>query len=83
MLFSPDSQESDEVDLTAEMKEQEVHQDAQRRQFHGRVKLLSKAKEKIKECQQKGGVLLVEGRAGVGKTAFMVTVYILFITYSK
>ncbi|XP_034166297.2 telomerase protein component 1 isoform X2 [Pangasianodon hypophthalmus] len=64
-------EESDEADLMAEIKEQEVHQDAQRRQFYGRAKLLSKAKEKIEECQQKGGVLLVEGGAGVGKTAFM------------
>ncbi|MCJ8740420.1 hypothetical protein PDJAM_G00058670 [Pangasius djambal] len=64
-------EESDEADLTAEIKEQEVHQDAQRQQFYGRAKLLSKAKEKIEECQQKGGVLLVEGGAGVGKTAFM------------
>ncbi|TSK49623.1 Telomerase protein component 1 [Bagarius yarrelli] len=64
-------EESDEADLTAEIKEQEVHQDAQWRQFYGRAKLLSKAREKIEECQQKGGVLLVEGGAGVGKTAFM------------
>ncbi|KAK3531414.1 hypothetical protein QTP70_019258 [Hemibagrus guttatus] len=64
-------EESEEADLTAEIKEQEVHQDAQRQQFYGRAKLLSKAKEKIKECQQKGGVLLVEGGSGVGKTAFL------------
>lgn len=66
-----------------ETEEQEVHQDAQHRQFYGRAKLLSKAKEKIEECQQKGGILLVEGGAGVGKTAFMVTVYILFIAHGK
>ncbi|XP_047676292.1 telomerase protein component 1 isoform X2 [Tachysurus fulvidraco] len=65
------AEESDEADLTAEIKEQEVHQDAQWQQFYGRAKLLSKAKEKIEECQEKGGLLLVEGGAGVGKTAFM------------
>ncbi|KAF7699669.1 hypothetical protein HF521_002627 [Silurus meridionalis] len=64
-------EESDEADLTAEITEQEVHQDAQRRQFCGRAKLLSKAKDRIEECQRKGGVLLVEGGAGVGKTTFM------------
>ncbi|KAM9469252.1 telomerase protein component 1-like isoform 2-T2 [Clarias gariepinus] len=64
-------EESDEADLTAEIKEQEVHQEAQSQQFYGRAKLLSKAKEKIEESQRKGGVLLVEGGAGVGKTAFM------------
>ncbi|KAF5895478.1 telomerase protein component 1-like, partial [Clarias magur] len=66
-------EESDEADLTAEIKEQEVHQEAQRQQFYGRAKLLSKAKEKIEDCQRKGGVLLVESGAGVGKTAFMAT----------
>ncbi|KAM9469250.1 telomerase protein component 1-like isoform 2-T2 [Clarias gariepinus] len=64
-------EESDEADLTAEIKEQEVHQEAQSQQFYGRAKLLSKAKEKIEESQRKGGVLLVQGGAGVGKTTFM------------
>ncbi|KAF5895483.1 telomerase protein component 1-like, partial [Clarias magur] len=64
-------EESDEADLTAEIKEQEVHQEAQRQQFHGRAKLLSKAKDKIEECQRNGGILLVEGGAGFGKTTFM------------
>lgn len=65
------AEESDEADLTIEIKEQEVHQDAQRRQFYGRAKLLSVAKEKVLDCQRNGGVLLVEGVAGAGKTAFM------------
>ncbi|XP_053502261.1 telomerase protein component 1 isoform X2 [Ictalurus furcatus] len=76
-------EESDEADLTAEIKEQEVHQDAQLRQFYGRAKLLSKAKVKIEECQQKGGLLLVEGGAGVGKTAFMATLAHVLQTPAK
>ncbi|XP_051989952.1 telomerase protein component 1 isoform X1 [Xyrauchen texanus] len=63
-------EETDE-DLILEIKEQEVHQDAQQRQFHGRSKLIAMAIENIKECQQKGGILLVEGKPGEGKTVFM------------
>ncbi|XP_062873352.1 telomerase protein component 1-like [Trichomycterus rosablanca] len=65
------TEESDEADLTSEIKEQEAHQDAQRRHFYGRAKLISLAKEKVQECQKNGGVLLVDGAAGLGKTAFM------------
>uniref|UniRef100_A0A671RMS4 Telomerase-associated protein 1 n=1 Tax=Sinocyclocheilus anshuiensis TaxID=1608454 RepID=A0A671RMS4_9TELE len=57
--------------------EQEVHQHAQQRQFHGRAKLISMATEKVQECQQKGGILMVEGNPGEGKTVFMVTVHCL------
>ncbi|KAL7849289.1 hypothetical protein SRHO_G00209120 [Serrasalmus rhombeus] len=64
-------EEEDEADLTSEIHEQEVHQDAQQRRFHGRGKLISAAIEKVQECQQKGGILLVEGAHGEGKTAFM------------
>ncbi|KAK2900722.1 hypothetical protein Q8A67_008837 [Cirrhinus molitorella] len=63
-------EETDE-DLASEIKEQEVHQDAQQRQFHGRAKLISMATEKVQECQQKGGILMVEGNPGEGKTVFM------------
>lgn len=63
-------EETDE-DVTSEIKEQEVHQDNQQRQFHGRAKLISMAKEKIQECQEKGGTLMVEGKPGEGKTVFM------------
>ncbi|XP_051725958.1 telomerase protein component 1 [Ctenopharyngodon idella] len=63
-------EETDE-DLTSEIKEQEVHQDSQQRQFHGRAKLISIATEKLQECQQKGGILMVEGKPGEGKTVFM------------
>ncbi|XP_016136061.1 telomerase protein component 1-like [Sinocyclocheilus grahami] len=62
--------ETDE-DVASEIKEQEVHQDAQQRQFHGRAKLISMATAKVQECQQKGGVLMVEGNPGEGKTVFM------------
>ncbi|XP_049322801.1 telomerase protein component 1 [Astyanax mexicanus] len=64
-------EEVDEADLMSEINEQEVHQDAQQRHFYGRKKLVSSAIEKIQECQQKGGILLVEGAQGEGKTAFM------------
>ncbi|XP_048050287.1 telomerase protein component 1-like isoform X2 [Megalobrama amblycephala] len=63
-------EETDE-DLTSEIKEQEVHQDYQQRQFHGRAKLISMATEKVQECQQKKGILMVEGKPGEGKTVFM------------
>ncbi|RXN37538.1 telomerase component 1 [Labeo rohita] len=63
-------EETDE-DVASEIKEQEVHQDAQQRQFHGRAKLISMATEKVQECQQKGGILMVEGNPGEGKTVFM------------
>ncbi|XP_077088615.1 telomerase protein component 1 [Siphateles boraxobius] len=63
-------EETDE-DLISEIKEQEVHLDSQQRQFHGRAKLISMATEKVQECQQKGGVLMVEGKPGEGKTVFM------------
>ncbi|KAF4117538.1 hypothetical protein G5714_002091 [Onychostoma macrolepis] len=63
-------EETDE-DVDSEIKEQEVHQDAQQRQFHGRAKLISMATAKVQECQQKGGILMVEGNPGEGKTVFM------------
>ncbi|KTF83124.1 hypothetical protein cypCar_00047657, partial [Cyprinus carpio] len=66
-LFVKDTDE----DLASEIKEQEVHQDAQQRQFHGRAKLISMATAKVQECQQKGGILMVEGNPGEGKTVFM------------
>uniref|UniRef100_A0A8C2CVQ4 TROVE domain-containing protein n=1 Tax=Cyprinus carpio TaxID=7962 RepID=A0A8C2CVQ4_CYPCA len=62
-------------DVASEIEEQEVHQDAQQRQFHGRAKLISMATEKVQESQQKGGILMVEGNPGEGKTVFMVTVH--------
>ncbi len=61
--------------MDSEIKEQEVHQDAQQRQFHGRAKLIFMATENVQECQQKGGILMVEGNPGEGKTVFMVTLH--------
>ncbi|XP_056599066.1 telomerase protein component 1 isoform X2 [Triplophysa dalaica] len=63
--------EETEEDFTSEIKEQEVHQDSQQRQFHGRAKHISMGIEKVQESQQKGGILLVEGNPGEGKTVFM------------
>ncbi|KAL6489721.1 hypothetical protein MHYP_G00000660 [Metynnis hypsauchen] len=67
-------EEVNEADVMSEINEQEVHQEAQRRHFHGRGKLVSMAIEKVKECQQRGGILLVQGRRAEGKTAFMAAV---------
>ncbi|XP_026876678.2 telomerase protein component 1 [Electrophorus electricus] len=64
-------EEADEPDLMSEIKEQEVYQHAQQQCFHGRGKLVSMAIEKVQECQQKGGILLVEGLPGEGKSVFM------------
>ncbi|XP_030629420.1 telomerase protein component 1 [Chanos chanos] len=64
-------EETDETDLQSEIKEQEVYQDAQQRLFHGRGKLVSMAIEKVKESQEKGGIVLIDGVAGEGKTVFM------------
>lgn len=52
--------------------EQEVHQGALQRQFFGRAKLLVRAAEMVKQVQTKGGMMLVEGGPGEGKTVFMV-----------
>ncbi|KAK1786294.1 hypothetical protein P4O66_017995 [Electrophorus voltai] len=64
-------EEADEADLRSEIKEQEVHQEALQQRFHGRKKLVSMALGKVQQCQQKGGILLVEGAPGEGKTLFM------------
>ncbi|XP_049326021.1 telomerase protein component 1-like isoform X1 [Astyanax mexicanus] len=64
-------EEVDEADL---IKQQEMHQEAQRRHFHRRRKFISAAMGKIQESQRKGGILLVEGSPGAGKTAFMAAV---------
>uniref|UniRef100_A0A8C2K428 TROVE domain-containing protein n=1 Tax=Cyprinus carpio TaxID=7962 RepID=A0A8C2K428_CYPCA len=63
--------------------EQDVHQDAQQRQFHARAKLISMATAKVQECQQKGGILMVEGNPGEGKTVFMVTVHCINYHHSS
>jgi len=60
--------------------EQGDHQEELQGRFHGRSKLLVEAMEKIRDLQAKGGVLLVQGAAGEGKSVFMVsrtTIYLL------
>ena len=54
------------------MSEQQVHQGALLRQFSGREKLLSGAVEMVEQAQAKGGVVVIEGGTGEGKTVFMV-----------
>ncbi|KAF3857940.1 hypothetical protein F7725_011141 [Dissostichus mawsoni] len=49
----------------------EVHQGALQRQFFGRGKLLMAAGEMVEQAQIKGGLLVVEGGPGEGKTVFM------------
>lgn len=56
------------------MSEQKVHQGALQRQFYGRAKLLAKAVEMVDLTQSKGGMMVVEGAAGEGKSVFMVSV---------
>uniref|UniRef100_A0A4W6BKJ4 TROVE domain-containing protein n=1 Tax=Lates calcarifer TaxID=8187 RepID=A0A4W6BKJ4_LATCA len=53
---------------------EEVHQGALQRQFFGRAKLLSGAVEMVEQVQTKGGMMVVEGGPGEGKTVFMVNV---------
>lgn len=49
-----------------------MHQGALQRKFFGRAKLLSGAVGKVQEAQLKGGMVLLEGAPGEGKTVFMV-----------
>lgn len=49
-----------------------MHQGALQRQFFGRAKLLSGAAEMVEQVQAKGGMMVVEGAPGEGKTVFMV-----------
>ncbi|KAG9331111.1 hypothetical protein JZ751_020245, partial [Albula glossodonta] len=65
-----------EVDESrSEVTEQEVYQDAQQRQCHGRAKLIATAMATVQEAQRQGGgargLVLVEAGPGEGKTVFM------------
>ncbi|XP_035489691.2 telomerase protein component 1 [Scophthalmus maximus] len=64
-------EEDDEAKATSDATEQEVHQGALQRQFFGRGKLLSGAVEMVEQVQTRGGMMVVEGGAGEGKTVFM------------
>ncbi|KAM6989331.1 telomerase protein component 1 [Tautogolabrus adspersus] len=59
------------AEAMSDVKEQEVHQGALQRQFFGRQKLLSAAVEIVEQAQTKGGMMVVEGGPGEGKTVFM------------
>lgn len=65
-------QEDDKAEAVSDVTEQEVHQGALRRQFFGRGKLLVGAAEMVERVQTKGGMMVVEGGPGEGKTVFMV-----------
>ncbi|XP_008297460.1 telomerase protein component 1 [Stegastes partitus] len=64
-------EEGDEAEVASEVSEQEVHQGALQRQFFGRSKLLSGAVAIVERAQTKGGMMVVEGGPGEGKTVFM------------
>ncbi|XP_058486983.1 telomerase protein component 1 [Solea solea] len=64
-------EEDDEAEDAADVTEQEVHQGALQRQFFGRGKLLTAAVEMVEQVQTKGGLMIVEGGPGEGKTVFM------------
>ncbi|XP_062413709.1 telomerase protein component 1 isoform X2 [Pungitius pungitius] len=63
--------EEEEDEAASDATEQEVHQEALRRQFSGRAKLLSAAAGAAEQARSKGGLMVVEGGAGEGKTMFM------------
>ncbi|KAG7220866.1 hypothetical protein INR49_031318 [Caranx melampygus] len=64
-------EEDEEAEAASDLTEQEVHQGALQRQFFGRAKLLSGAMEMVEQVQTKGGMMVVEGGPGEGKTVFM------------
>lgn len=64
-------QEDDKAEAMLDVTEQEVHQGALQRQFFGRSKLLVGAMEIVERVQTKGGMMVVEGGPGEGKTVFM------------
>ncbi|CAJ1072834.1 telomerase protein component 1-like [Xyrichtys novacula] len=63
--------EQDNYEAVSGVREQEVHQGALQRQFFGRQKLLSAAVETVEKVQTKGGMMVLEGGPGEGKTVFM------------
>ncbi|XP_068196133.1 telomerase protein component 1 [Antennarius striatus] len=64
-------EKSDEADASSNATEQDVHQEALQRQFFGRAKLLHSAVEMVELILIKGGMMLLEGEPGHGKTVFM------------
>ncbi|KAL3988831.1 KRAB domain-containing zinc finger protein [Sarotherodon galilaeus] len=63
--------EAEAAEAASEVFEQEVHQEAMQRQFFGKSKLLSNAVDLVEQAQTKGGMIVVEGGPGEGKTVFM------------
>nr|XP_040028059.1 telomerase protein component 1 isoform X1 [Gasterosteus aculeatus aculeatus] len=61
----------EEDEASSDATEQEVHQEALRRQFSSRAKLLSGAVEVAEQARSKGGLMVVEAGPGEGKTVFM------------
>ncbi|KAM8849775.1 telomerase protein component 1 isoform 2-T4 [Spinachia spinachia] len=61
----------EEHEASSDATEQEVHQEALRRQFSGRAKLLSGAVKVVEQVRSKGGLMVLEGGPGEGKTIFM------------
>lgn len=70
-------QEDEEAEAVSDVMEQELHQGALQRQFFGRAKLLSSAVEMVEQARTKGGMMVVEGGPGEGKTVFMVNILIM------
>ncbi|XP_035526254.1 telomerase protein component 1 [Morone saxatilis] len=63
--------DEDEDEAVFDVAMQEVHQGALQRQFFGRAKQLVGAVEIVEQVQTKGGLMVVEGGPGEGKTVFM------------
>ncbi|XP_041095472.1 telomerase protein component 1 isoform X2 [Polyodon spathula] len=69
-LLDQFAQEEESSDTGSEVTAQEVFQEWQQRQFYGRRKLLAMATQKLHELG-KGGLFIVPGGAGEGKTVFL------------
>ncbi|KAM7405298.1 hypothetical protein PAMP_012571 [Pampus punctatissimus] len=64
-------EKGDQAEAVSDVMEQEVHQGALQRRFFGRAKLLSGAVEMVEQVQAKGGLMVVDGAPGEGKTVFL------------
>lgn len=76
-------QEEDEAEAESDVTKQEVLQEALQRQFFGREKQLIGAVEMVEQIQPKGGMVVVEGGPGEGKTVFMVNFYFILSFYQE
>ena len=87
MVQAVDDEEQSAVAALSGVTEQGDHQEALQGRFHGRAKLLAEAVEAVRGAQARGGVLLVHGAAGEGKTVFMVsrssTLVLLWLRWSS